>query len=130
VMLKATAGGEQGASAGEEESELSSSLRMAKSEAKSAFSDDSVYIEKYIENPATWRFRSSGPARELRNLCERECSIQRATRRWSRSPPPSSSPPKSGAMGKWRSSGAGGQVRGAERASSSWTGTGTSSSSR
>ena len=52
VMLKATAGGGgKGMRLVREEAELSSSLRMAKSEAKSAFSDDSVYIEKYIENP-------------------------------------------------------------------------------
>jgi acetyl-CoA carboxylase biotin carboxylase subunit len=64
VMLKATAGGGgKGMRLVKEEGDLRSALRMAKSEAKSAFSDDSVYIEKYIEQP--------------RHVEKRECSIQR-----------------------------------------------------
>jgi acetyl-CoA carboxylase biotin carboxylase subunit len=79
VMLKATAGGGgKGLRMVKEESELRSSLRMAKSEAKSAFSDDSVYIEKYIENPRHVEIQILGDRHgNYVHLCERECSIQR-----------------------------------------------------
>ncbi len=79
VMLKATAGGGgKGLRLVKEESELRSSLRMAKSEAKSAFSDDSVYIEKYIENPRHVEIQILGDTHgNYVHLFERECSIQR-----------------------------------------------------
>src|SRR5512145_1697002 len=79
VMLKATAGGGgKGLRLVREEGELRSSLRMAKSEAKSAFSDDSVYIEKYIENPRHVEIQILGDRHgNYVHLFERECSIQR-----------------------------------------------------
>lgn len=79
VMLKATAGGGgKGLRLVRGEGELSSALRMAKSEAKSAFSDDSVYIEKYIENPRHVEIQILGDRYgNCVHLCERECSIQR-----------------------------------------------------
>ncbi len=79
VMLKATAGGGgKGLRLVKTESDLRSSLRMAKSEAKSAFSDDSVYIEKYIENPRHVEIQILGDRHgNYVHLCERECSIQR-----------------------------------------------------
>ncbi len=79
VMLKATAGGGgKGLRLVREEEELRSSLRMAKSEAKSAFSDDSVYIEKYIENPRHVEIQILGDRHgNFIHLFERECSIQR-----------------------------------------------------
>ena len=79
LMLKATAGGGgKGLRLVREESELRSSLRMAKSEAKSAFSDDSVYLEKYIENPRHVEIQILGDRfGNYVHLGERECSIQR-----------------------------------------------------
>ncbi|HZW36866.1 MAG TPA: biotin carboxylase N-terminal domain-containing protein, partial [Candidatus Deferrimicrobiaceae bacterium] len=79
VMLKATAGGGgKGLRLVRAESELASSLRMAKSEAKSAFSDDSVYIERYIEQPRHVEIQILGDRHgNYVHLCERECSIQR-----------------------------------------------------
>ncbi len=79
VMLKATAGGGgKGLRLVKEEGELHSSLRMAKSEAKSAFGDDSVYIEKYIEQPRHVEIQILGDSHgNYVHLCERECSIQR-----------------------------------------------------
>ncbi len=79
VMLKATAGGGgKGLRLVREEEELRSSLRMAKSEAKSAFSDDSVYVEKYIENPRHVEIQILGDGHgNYVHLFERECSIQR-----------------------------------------------------
>jgi acetyl-CoA carboxylase biotin carboxylase subunit len=79
VMLKATAGGGgKGMRLVKEEGDLRSALRMAKSEAKSAFSDDSVYIEKYIEQPRHVEIQFLGDQHgNYVHLCERECSIQR-----------------------------------------------------
>jgi acetyl-CoA carboxylase biotin carboxylase subunit len=79
VMLKATAGGGgKGLRLVKGEEDLRSSLRMAKSEAKSAFSDDSVYLEKYIENPRHVEIQILGDRHgNYVHLCERECSIQR-----------------------------------------------------
>jgi acetyl-CoA carboxylase biotin carboxylase subunit len=79
VMLKATAGGGgKGLRLVKGEEDLRSSLRMAKSEAKSAFSDDSVYIEKYIENPRHVEIQILGDRHgNYVHLGERECSIQR-----------------------------------------------------
>jgi len=79
VMLKATAGGGgKGLRLVQSEGDLRSALRMAKSEAKSAFSDDSVYIEKYIENPRHVEIQILGDRHgNCVHLCERECSIQR-----------------------------------------------------
>jgi acetyl-CoA carboxylase biotin carboxylase subunit len=79
VMLKATAGGGgKGLRLVREEADLVSSLRMAKSEAKSAFSDDSLYVEKYIENPRHVEIQILGDRHgNYVHLGERECSIQR-----------------------------------------------------
>ena len=79
IMLKATAGGGgKGLRLVRGEEDLRSSLRMAKSEAKSAFSDDSVYIEKYIENPRHVEIQILGDRHgNFVHLGERECSIQR-----------------------------------------------------
>jgi len=79
VMLKATSGGGgKGMRLVREEGELHSALRMAKSEAKSAFSDDSVYLEKYIEQPRHVEIQILGDRHgNYVHLCERECSIQR-----------------------------------------------------
>jgi len=79
VMLKATAGGGgKGLRLVRGEGDLRSALRMARSEAKSAFSDDSVYLEKYIENPRHVEIQILGDRHgNYVHLCERECSIQR-----------------------------------------------------
>ncbi len=79
VMLKAVAGGGgKGMRLVRNEEEMVSSIRLARSEAKSAFGDDSLYIEKYIENPRHVEMQilidkhGNGIW-----LGERECSIQR-----------------------------------------------------
>jgi acetyl-CoA carboxylase biotin carboxylase subunit len=60
------------------ESELESSLRLAQNEARSAFGDDSVFIEKYVDSPRHIEFQIL--VDEYGNavhLGERECSMQR-----------------------------------------------------
>ncbi len=79
VLVKAAAGGGgKGMRIVREESELIPSLRAAASEAKSAFGDERVYIEKYFEEPRHIEMQviADGHGHAL-HLGERECSIQR-----------------------------------------------------
>ncbi|NIS75748.1 MAG: acetyl-CoA carboxylase biotin carboxylase subunit [Deltaproteobacteria bacterium] len=79
VMLKATAGGGgKGLRMVSDESEMRSAIRMARSEAKSSFGDDSMYIEKYIEKPRHIEIQVlADQFGNTIHLFERECSIQR-----------------------------------------------------
>ncbi len=79
IMLKAVAGGGgKGMRLVHNREELESAVRLARSEAAGAFGDDSLYIEKYIENPRHVEMQilvdkeGNGVY-----LGERECSIQR-----------------------------------------------------
>ena len=79
VMIKASAGGGgRGMRLVHAQDQIEASLRAARSEAKTAFGDDSVYIEKYITSPHHIEFQilmdSHGNAV---HLFERECSVQR-----------------------------------------------------
>src|SRR5262245_13112062 len=52
VMVKASAGGGgRGMKVVRTEADLSSALALARAEAKAAFGDDTVYLEKYLERP-------------------------------------------------------------------------------
>ena len=79
VLLKASAGGGgKGMRVVYEQKEFISSLTAAQNEARNAFGDDSVFIEKYVGNPRHIEFQLI--ADNNGNVChlfERECSIQR-----------------------------------------------------
>jgi acetyl/propionyl-CoA carboxylase alpha subunit len=79
VMLKAVSGGGgKGMRMVTSEEEMNSAIRMARSEAKSAFNDDSLYLEKYIENPRHVEMQILVDKEgDGVYLGERECSIQR-----------------------------------------------------
>jgi acetyl-CoA carboxylase biotin carboxylase subunit len=79
VIIKASAGGGgKGMRLVKNESEIQDAIRTAQSEAKAAFGDDSVYIEKYISSPHHIEFQILGDKYgNIVHLCERECSIQR-----------------------------------------------------
>jgi acetyl-CoA carboxylase biotin carboxylase subunit len=79
VMIKASAGGGgEGMRLVKDESSILSALRGAQSEAKSAFGDDAVYIEKYIESPHHIEFQVLADNHgNVIHLFERECSVQR-----------------------------------------------------
>ncbi len=60
------------------ENDLNDSLRLAQSEAKAAFGDDTVYIEKYVESPHHIEFQIIADTHgNTIHLWERECSVQR-----------------------------------------------------
>ena len=79
VLLKAAAGGGgKGMRVVRAESELASSLDAARREAKNAFGDDAVYVEKYIEGPRHVEIQVLGDSHgTMLSLGERECSVQR-----------------------------------------------------
>lgn len=79
VMIKASAGGGgKGMRLVRKKEEFDSALRMARSEARSAFGDDSVFVERFIERPRHVEIQiiADGDGNTL-YLFERECSIQR-----------------------------------------------------
>src|SRR5690349_5450282 len=79
VLLKAAAGGGgKGMRVVREEKELESSLDSARREAKNAFGDDAVYVEKYIEGPRHVEIQILADTHgNVLSLGERECSVQR-----------------------------------------------------
>jgi predicted ATP-grasp superfamily ATP-dependent carboligase len=79
VMIKASAGGGgKGMRLVKRKEDILSAIRGAKSEAKTAFGDDAVYIEKYIESPHHIEFQILGDKHgNVIHLFERECSVQR-----------------------------------------------------
>ena len=79
VMIKASAGGGgKGMRIVSEEKELKEALEAGQREAKSAFGDESVYLEKYIEESRHVEFQVlADNFGSMVHLFERECSIQR-----------------------------------------------------
>jgi acetyl-CoA carboxylase biotin carboxylase subunit len=79
VMIKASAGGGgKGMRLVKDHSEVVSAVRAARSEAKSAFGNDAVYIEKYITSPHHIEFQILADTHgNTVHLFERECSVQR-----------------------------------------------------
>lgn len=79
ILIKASAGGGgKGMRIVENEGEFEQQIKLAQSEAKSAFGDDSVFIEKYVGSPRHIEFQILGDTHgNIVHLFERECSIQR-----------------------------------------------------
>ncbi len=79
VMIKASAGGGgKGIRIVRSEAELLNAAARARGEAKGAFSDDRVYIEKYLEEPRHIEVQVFGDSHgNVLHLSERECSMQR-----------------------------------------------------
>ena len=79
VLLKAAAGGGgKGMRVVRDASEMQSAFEGAQREARQAFGDDSVYIEKYLERPRHIEIQILADAHgKVLHLGERECSVQR-----------------------------------------------------
>ena len=79
VMIKASAGGGgKGMRIAHSRKEVAEGFARAKSEAKSSFGDDRVFVEKFIVNPRHIEIQVLGDKHgNVIYLGERECSIQR-----------------------------------------------------
>jgi acetyl-CoA carboxylase, biotin carboxylase subunit len=79
ILLKAAAGGGgKGMRVVKAAKDLSSALDAARREAKGAFGDDAVYIEKFVERPRHVEIQVLADAHGTAlSLGERECSVQR-----------------------------------------------------
>jgi acetyl-CoA carboxylase biotin carboxylase subunit len=79
VLLKAAAGGGgKGMRVVREPAEMENALDTARREAKNAFGDDAVYVEKYIVGPRHVEIQVLGDQHgTMLSLNERECSVQR-----------------------------------------------------
>ena len=79
VLIKAASGGGgRGMKVALTKEELESAFISAKNEAKAAFGDDRVYIERYLQNPRHIEVQIIGDKfGNTVHLGERECSIQR-----------------------------------------------------
>ncbi|HLF13333.1 MAG TPA: acetyl-CoA carboxylase biotin carboxylase subunit [Bacteroidota bacterium] len=79
VLLKAAAGGGgKGMRVVRAAGDLAAALQLSKSEASSSFSDDRVYLEKYILNPRHVEVQILADTQgNVVHLGERECSVQR-----------------------------------------------------
>jgi acetyl-CoA carboxylase biotin carboxylase subunit len=79
VLIKAAAGGGgRGMKVARSQDELDIALKTARSEAKAAFGDDSVYMEKYLSKPRHIEVQVFGDGKgNAIHLGERDCSLQR-----------------------------------------------------
>jgi len=91
VLVKAAAGGGgRGMKVAHSAEELSSAISTAKAEAKAAFGDDAVYLEKYLQKPRHIEIQvlGDGQGRAI-HLGERDCSLQRRHQKiWEEGPSP------------------------------------------
>jgi acetyl-CoA carboxylase biotin carboxylase subunit len=91
VLIKASAGGGgRGMKVARTADDLADALSTARAEARAAFGDDAVYIEKYLAKPRHIEFQIMGDGKGAAiHLGERDCSLQRRHQKvWEESPSP------------------------------------------
>ncbi len=91
VLIKAAAGGGgRGMKVAETEDDIADALANARNEAKSAFGNDAVYIEKYLKKPRHIEIQVFGDGNgNAVHLGERDCSLQRRHQKvWEEAPSP------------------------------------------
>ncbi|HZS85598.1 MAG TPA: acetyl-CoA carboxylase biotin carboxylase subunit [Stellaceae bacterium] len=102
VLIKASAGGGgKGMRIVEREADFAAALAAAKREARSAFGDDTVLIEKYLTRPRHIEMQVFADARgQCIHLFERDCSVQRRHQKVvEEAPAPGMDPERRRAMG-------------------------------
>ena len=95
VLVKAASGGGgRGMKVAQSEADLMEAIATAKTEAKAAFGDDAVYLEKYLQKPRHIEIQvlGDGQGRAI-HLGERDCSLQRRHQKvWEEGPSPALNP--------------------------------------
>ncbi|RUS59229.1 acetyl/propionyl/methylcrotonyl-CoA carboxylase subunit alpha [Pseudorhodobacter sp. E13] len=101
VLIKAVAGGGgKGMRRVNRPSEFADALASAKGEAATAFGNDAVLIEKYVEKPRHIEVQVFGDGTEAVHLFERDCSLQRRHQKViEEAPAPGMTPEMRAAMG-------------------------------
>jgi acetyl-CoA carboxylase, biotin carboxylase subunit len=103
VLVKAASGGGgRGMKVARSEDELSDALSTARTEAKAAFGDDAVYLEKYLEKPRHIELQILGDGKGAAvHLGERDCSLQRRHQKvWEEGPSPALNASERAKIGK------------------------------
>ncbi len=103
VMIKASAGGGgRGMRVASNDPSLINSFHAARAEAEAAFNDDTVYLEKFVENPRHVEIQILGDrSGNIVALGERDCSVQRRHQKLiEESPSPAITPAMREAMSK------------------------------
>ena len=79
VIIKATGGGGgRGMRVVEKSADLLESITLTKTEARGAFGNDVLYMEKYLQTPRHIEFQILADSHgNVIHLCERDCSMQR-----------------------------------------------------
>jgi acetyl-CoA carboxylase biotin carboxylase subunit len=91
VLVKAAAGGGgRGMKVAHSAADMANAFEMARTEAKAAFGDDAVYLEKYLERPRHIEIQVLGDGHgNAIHLGERDCSLQRRHQKvWEEGPSP------------------------------------------
>ena len=103
VLVKAAAGGGgRGMKVARTAEDLQVALSTARSEAKAAFGDDSVYLEKYLGQPRHIEIQVVADSHgNVVHLGERDCSLQRRHQKvWEEAPSPALNAGERDAIGK------------------------------
>ena len=96
IIKAASGGGGRGMKVVNSPDDLETQMQQAGSEAKAAFGDATVYLEKYLGNPRHIEFQVFGDGKGIAiHLGERDCSLQRRHQKVLEEAPSPSSPPKS-----------------------------------
>ena len=91
VLIKASAGGGgRGMKIAKSAAEIDTAFSTARSEARAAFGDDAVYMEKFLERPRHIEIQVLGDGKgKAIHLGERDCSLQRRHQKvWEEAPSP------------------------------------------
>ncbi len=102
LLVKASAGGGgKGMRIVRSQGELAEAIERARGEAKSAFGDDTLLLEKYVERPRHIEIQILGDTHgNVVHLWERECSVQRRHQKIiEEAPSPALDAPRRAAMG-------------------------------
>ncbi len=102
VLVKATAGGGgRGMKLARSPEELETAFQTARSEARAAFGNDGVYLEKYLDRPRHIEIQIFGDGKgQAIHLGERDCSLQRRNQKiWEEGPSPAITPEQRAEIG-------------------------------